>query len=104
MPGIWLAVAGRCVFAPVITGMVFDTVASRSAGNWKAVSCWLRVEEIGCYGRVISELDQVMSGQLVLAGSPPCDLAEGMVLTARSHAGGRWERHGDMWLSPGQSG
>src|SRR5580693_3911057 len=84
-----LVVIGRCFFGPVTTGLAFDGVASRRDGAWplsNVVSCRLRVEEARIYGRVVDEVDQMLSARLVLSGEAPVCLVGESVLVARGHS------------------
>lgn len=91
-------VVGRCWFAPVAVGVTFDAVASERAGTWELDRCWLRVVEINAYGRMLDELDQIVSARLLLSGDLPSGLVPESVLVARNYPSAHWERHGALWV------
>ena len=85
-----LAVVGRCFFGPVRLGLIFDGIVSARNGAWPLsglVVCCLRVAEIRRYGRLVDELDQVLSGRLVLSGMAPAGLGCGSLLVSRGAPG-----------------
>jgi hypothetical protein len=96
-----LAVIGRCFFGPVRTGLVFDGAASRQDGGWDLsglIACCLRVEEICIYGRLVDEIDPVVSGRLILSGEAPGNLAPDTVLVARGFPGDDWKLRDGRWV------
>jgi hypothetical protein len=93
-------VSGRCWFAPVTVGMIFDTVASQEAGTWASAPCQLRVEEIIVYEHyMLAELDQGWSARLVLHGDFPGGLVPESVLVAQDcPAADSWQRQDGLWV------
>ena len=91
---------GRCFFGPVTTGLAFDGVASKRDGAWPrsgVVSCCLRVVEARIAGRMVDEVDQVLSARLVLGGQPPVGLARESILVALGRSNAGWRLQGGLW-------
>jgi hypothetical protein len=109
MPQFWVEkiespepviVTGRCWFGPVAVGMILDQVACRAGDGWHVTEqCRLLVEEIGFYGGIIDQLDQMCSARLVLHGSRPASLRPGSLLMASSVPGAtHWDLEPDgLW-------
>jgi hypothetical protein len=58
------AVAGRCLDGPILVGDHFRAIQ----GGEEAEPFDLVVEEISAYGKLLSQLDPVVTGELVLSG------------------------------------
>jgi len=59
-----ITVAGRCLDGPILIGDHFRQIQDRG----KAGSIDLIVEEISAYGKLLSQLDSVVTGNLILSG------------------------------------
>lgn len=59
-----VTVAGRCLDGPIFVGDHFQAVQDHE----HVVSVALVVEEISAYGKLLSRLDPVVTGELVLSG------------------------------------
>jgi hypothetical protein len=59
-----VTVAGRCLDGPICVGDHFQEVQNRE----DVVSVALVVEEISAYGKLLAQLDPVVTGELVLSG------------------------------------
>jgi hypothetical protein len=95
-----LTVTGRCWFAPVSLGTIFDTLVAGDGDDsrWPG-PCHLRVEEISAYGHLLDELDQTVSARLILSGVTPQGLVPGSILVSRaSPAADDWQWPDWLWL------
>ena len=94
-----LTVTGRCWFASVSRGMIFDTVAAGDGDDSRGPGpCHLRVEEISAYGHLLDELDQTVSARLILSGDIPQGLVPGSILVSRASSTDDWQRPDWLWL------
>jgi hypothetical protein len=73
-------VAGRCLDGPILIGDHFREVQDRE----KVDSVDLVVEEISAYGKLLGQLDPVVTGRLVLSGDLPQPLADHVVLAGKA--------------------
>ena len=99
MPGS-LAVVGRCFFGPIRTGLVFDGIVPARNGVRSlsdVVACCLRVAEIDVFGRLADEIDQVLSGRLVLSGNAPAGLGFDSLLVSRRAPDDGWMLQDGRW-------
>jgi hypothetical protein len=95
-----LAVVGRCFFGPVRTGLVFDGIVSPRNGarsRSDVIACCLRVAEVHVFGRLADEIDQVLSGRLVLSGNAPPGLGYDSLLVSRGSADDGWVLRDGRW-------
>ena len=95
-----LAAVGRCFFGPIRPGLVFDAIVSARNGAWPLsglVVCCLRVAEIHVYGHPADEMDQVLSGRLLLSGMAPAGLGCDSLLVSRGSPGDGWTLQDGQW-------
>jgi len=59
-----VTIAGRCLDGPIFLGDHFQEIQDRE----DVVSVALVVEEISAYGKLLAQLDPVVTGELVLSG------------------------------------
>jgi hypothetical protein len=78
--GAGFAVAGRCLDGPILVGDQFREV--QDGESIEPVR--LVVEEISPYGKLLGQLDPVVTGELVLSGTPGPPLADHAVLAGRA--------------------
>lgn len=69
-------ITGRCLDGPILVGDHFQGVERR--GEVEPVD--LLVDEIAAYGKLLSQLDPVVTGELVLSGDLRRPLADRSVL------------------------
>ncbi len=93
-----LTVTGRCQFAPVRTGTIFDLLVTPSGNAQTTSPCRLLVEEIRVYERPVDELDQVWSARLVLSGdNPPLLAPQSLLVALASQDAGHWRLTNGLW-------
>lgn len=78
-PGTKVTVAGRCLDGPIFVGDHFQEI--RDGVDIDSVA--LVVEEISAYGKLLSQLDPVVTGELVLMGQIRQAIGDHAVLTGR---------------------
>ena len=71
-----LTVAGRCLEGPILVGDQFREV--QDGENVEPVR--LVVEQIAAYGKLLGQLDPVVTGELVLSGTLSQPLADHAVI------------------------
>lgn len=72
-------VAGRCLDGPILLGDRFREVQEHE----EAASIDLVVEEISTYGKLLGQLDPVVTGELVLSGQLRQPLTDHSVLVGQ---------------------
>jgi hypothetical protein len=79
-PGSSFTIAGRCLDGPIFAGDVFSEVREGESRE----SVHLTIEQISAYGKILTQLDPVVTGQLTLSGSVPESLADHAILSGSS--------------------
>lgn len=74
------SIAGRCLRGPIFPGDAFSSVGQGE--NRETVQ--LTVEKILAYGKVLTQLDPVVTAQLTLSGNLPGTLADHSILSGES--------------------
>ena len=94
-----LSITGRCYFAPVKTGTVFDLHLAPGHDPQKPDQCHLLVQEIFFAERPVDELGQVSSARLILSGDvPPLLTPESLLIALNSADTDQWQLAGSLWL------
>jgi len=75
-------VGGRCLDGPIRIGDIFLEVNRGQA----AESVRLVVEEISAYGKLLAQLDPVVTAELLLTGESPTPLADHCILSGEAPA------------------
>jgi hypothetical protein len=60
-------------------------------------ACRLRVAEIHVFSRLADQIDQVLSGRLVLSGNAPAGLGYDSLLVSRGSADDGWMLRDGRW-------
>ena len=78
--GSGFTVGGRCLSGPILVGDIFLQVRH----GQEADPARLVVEEISAYGKLLAELDPVVTAELFLTGISPALLSDHCVLSGLS--------------------